>query len=127
MKPQRASAFADAVPLDGRGHSKPAMVLTLAVRDHLLREARRRFCIGISDRQAARQLHTALTRYQAGRWRRSRVDVTCPHQGEQIDALLWTILKVRDVIPSERSIRRILSFRGPPDTSGCAIATEQTT
>jgi len=97
---------------DGRGQRTPGTTLRLAVRDHLLREAARRFCVGMSDRQAARQLHTALTRYQTGRWRRSRVDVTCPHQAGRLDAALWLILKVRDHVPSERLIRLALSSPG---------------
>jgi hypothetical protein len=48
-----------------------------------------------------------LSRFRAGRWQRDRVEATCPprHRG-RIEAMLWTILKVRDVVPSEAAIRR---------------------
>ena len=39
MKLHRASAFADAVSLDGRGRRTPQTMLLLDERDHLLREA----------------------------------------------------------------------------------------
>jgi hypothetical protein len=53
MKPHRVSVFADAVPVDGRGHRSRQTALYLSERDHFLREAARRFCVGMSDRQAA--------------------------------------------------------------------------
>lgn len=109
MKPHRASAFADAVPLDGRGRRSPQTRLLLDERDRLLIEAAR-FYPGLSHREAARQIRIALLRYQTGRFRRSRLALTCPHQAGRLDAVLWMILKVRDAIPSERSIRRALSF-----------------
>lgn len=105
--------FADAVPLDGRGRRSPGTVLRLAVRDHLLREAARRFCVGMSDRAAAKMLHVALLRYRAGRWRRSCADATCPHDAGRIEGTLWMILRTRDYVPSVMTVRRALAFRDP--------------
>ena len=114
MKPQRASAFADAVPIDGRGHRSIKTLAALACRDHLLRKAAHRFCVGMSDRQAAATLHTKLSRYMECAWRRERTADLCPvrHRGT-ISEVLWMILKTRDVVPSEMTIRRAISFRDP--------------
>ena len=93
----------------GRGQRSPQTSLAVSERDALLREVARRYCTGMSDRAAAAMLHTALMRYQTGRWRRSRVDLTCPHDGERLEAMCWRVLKVRDHCPSERLIRQVLS------------------
>ena len=109
MKPHRASAFVDAVPVDGRGHRLPSTTLRLAIRDYCLCEAARRFCVGMSDRAAARYLRQHLLRYQTCKWRRSRVLSASPpeHEG-RIEALLWMTLRMRDYCPSERLIREVL-------------------
>jgi hypothetical protein len=109
MRPLRHSAFADAAPLDGRGHRTPATLLVLDERDKFLVEAAR-FYPGTSDREIARQLRSALSRYREGRWRRDRSEALCPvrHAGT-ITAVLWMILKVRDHVPSERLIRMVLA------------------
>ena len=46
MKPVRASAFADAVPVDGRGRRTPLTLLHLSMRDHFLRTAAGIYCTG---------------------------------------------------------------------------------
>ncbi len=95
---------------DGRGHRSVALLAALADRDRLLCEAAARFCVGMSGREAARYLHSALARYRAGAWQRTRVEATCParHAG-RIDELLWAILKSRDATPSETLIRAALA------------------
>jgi hypothetical protein len=111
--PVRPSIFADAAPIDARGRRPPADVLARAVRDHLLRTAADRFCVGMSDRQAAMVLRTKLDRYRLGAWQRDRAaGAQCPdrHRGS-VTELLWTILKIRDAVPSDRSIRAALGAR----------------
>jgi hypothetical protein len=100
----------------GRGHRTPQTLLLIDERDALLRTAAARFCIGMSDREAARYLRTALLRYQTGAWRRERVETTCPprHAGK-LTAVLWTILKTRDHVPSSATIRRALAICEPED------------
>ena len=117
MKPVLAADLRHAVPLRGPGERTPQTLLLLDERDALLREAALRFCIGMSDRQAAKYLRSALLRYQTGRWRRDRSETLCPmqHRGK-LTELLWMILKTRDVLPSEPTIRRALgAIREPPD------------
>ena len=111
MRPHRASAFADATPVDGRGRRSPGDVLARAVRDHLLRIAADRFCAGMSDRAAAKHLHTKLSRYRAGAWRRDRSEALCParHRGT-VNELMWLVLKIRDAIPGDRMIRAALAL-----------------
>ena len=110
MKPVRAIAFVDAGPIDGRGKRSNQTLLRLSKRDHLLREAARRFCAGMSDRQAAALLHARLARYRAGAWRRDRSEALCPQRlAGRLDALMWMVLKVSDRLVSERLIRLVLS------------------
>ena len=77
---------------DGRGHRSPQTLQQISERDTLLREAAR-FYPGASDREVARRLRVALSRYQTGRWRRSRADLSCPHEAGRLDALCWHVLK----------------------------------
>jgi hypothetical protein len=111
MKPHRPSIFADAAPVDRRGQRSPADVLARTIRDHLLRTAADRFCTGMSDRQAAVVLLTKLLRYRVGAWRRDQKEEQCParHRGT-ITELLWTVLKVRDAVPADRTIRAALAL-----------------
>jgi hypothetical protein len=101
----RTSAFADAAPIDHRGHRTPQTQLLINERDKLLMEAAR-FFPGASDREIARRLRIALARYRDGRWRRDRSEATCPvqHQGKLMQTL-WCLLKTRDAIP--RTFRAI--------------------
>ena len=103
------------MPLDGRGRRSRQTELLISERNQLLVEAAK-FYPGASDRKSARQLHTALSRYRAGAWRRDREVFTCPvqHRGK-LTAVLWAILRTRDHVPSEMTIRRALAFRDPQD------------
>jgi hypothetical protein len=93
----------------GRGRRTPATLLALDERDRCLIEAACHFP-GFSDREIARRLRSLLLIYRQGAWRRDRVDALCPprHAG-RLEAVLWMLLKVRDAIPSERTIRAVLS------------------
>jgi hypothetical protein len=118
MRPLRSSAFADAAPVDGRGRRTPADVLGRTIRDHLLRTAADRFCVGMSDRQAATYLRSKLALYRECAWVRERSEDRCPdrHQGT-LKELLWTTLKIRDAIPGDRTIRAALALDFPLPTS----------
>jgi hypothetical protein len=99
---------------DLRGKRSDQTLQAIAARSALLREAARLHCAGMSDRQAAAHLHTALARYAAGRWRRSRVDAANPHAAGTLAASMWSILQARAHTPSTRSIRRTLAaIHGP--------------
>ena len=100
----------DMTPVDGRGQRPPADVLARTIRDHLLRTAADRFCVGMSARQSAAMLRSKLIQYREAGWRRDRVEVQCPdrHRGS-INELLWTILTIRDAIPGDRTIRTALA------------------
>jgi hypothetical protein len=94
---------------DGRGHRSPQTLLLIDERDGLLREAAR-FYPGASDREAARLIRAALSRYRDGRWRRDRSEATCPVQHrDKLVQTMWRVLKVRDAIPSDRTIRAVLA------------------
>jgi hypothetical protein len=99
-----------------RGRRKAADILGRTIRDHLLRLAASRYCVGMSDRQAASYLRTKLGRYAAGAWRRDRVEDRLPdrHLG-RIEATLWELLRIRDHVPSDKTIRNALAhdFRLP--------------
>jgi hypothetical protein len=109
------SAFDDAAPVDGRGHRTNETLLRLNERDRYLIEAAR-FYPDMSNRETARQLRIALSTYRAGRWRRDRSEATCPTQHQaKLTATLWAILKTKDALVSDRTIRRALATptRGP--------------
>jgi hypothetical protein len=105
-----------AVQIDGQSHSRtPQTQLLLDERTKLLIEAAK-FYPGASEREVARQLCAALSRYRGGRWQRDRSEATCPvqHQGKLV-ALLWMILKTADRLVSKTTIRRALASREPAD------------
>ncbi|SIN97223.1 hypothetical protein SAMN05443247_01096 [Bradyrhizobium erythrophlei] len=108
MRPHRPSVFADALPI-GAGHRTPQTMLLLDERDRYLREAAR-FFPGCTDREIARRLHIALSTYRGGRFRRDRKD-TCPIQYRgTLREQLYLLLRVRDRVPSEMTIRRALGY-----------------
>src|SRR6476469_647776 len=106
MKPVRTIELTHATPVDARGRRPPSDVLARTIRDYLLRTAAARFCVGMTHRPAAAFLRTKLVRYREGAWRRERIADVCParHRGT-INELLWTMLKIRDAIPCDRTIR----------------------
>jgi hypothetical protein len=94
--------------VDGRGRRTPQTLLLLDERDQFLRAAAAYFP-GLSHREIARRLHVALSRYRDGRWRRDRVENLCPPQhAGKLTAVLWMILRVKDYVPSEATIRRAI-------------------
>ena len=107
MKQHRPSAFVDAAPV---GHGRtPAVLLLIGERNDLIRSASK-FFPGCRDREIARQLHAALSRYRDGRWRRDSAEALCPPQHrDKLTEVLWMILKTRDRMPSERLIRLVLA------------------
>ena len=114
MRPMLATDWANAEPADRRGHRLPATMEAIATRNALLVEAANRHFAGMSARLAAAHLHIALTRYAAGRWRRSRADQVNPHATGTLAASLWSVLRARDHTPSTRSIWRTLAaIHGP--------------
>jgi len=110
VKPMRASdLMLHATPFErGPGHRTPQTMLLLDERDKLLVEASR-FFPGLSQREAARRLRSALSIYAGGRWERDRAEATCPPQyrGKLVHTM-WLILKTHDHVPSEMTIRRAL-------------------
>jgi hypothetical protein len=110
MMQVRAIDMTHATPVDGRGQRSPADVLARTIRDHLLRTAADRFYAGMKHRPAAAMLRTKLIQYRESGWRRDRVEVRCPdrHRGS-ISELFWQLLKVRDAIPGDRTIRAALA------------------
>jgi hypothetical protein len=110
MKQHRASIFDDALPVDGRGKRSNETLLRIDERDRYLIEAARLYP-GYRDREIARRLRTALSIYRGGRFDRDRACEVCPvqHRGK-LTEVLWMILKVRDHVPSEMTIRRALGY-----------------
>ena len=110
MRALRHGDLTNCAALDGRGRRSPTDILSRTARDYLLRLAAERHCQGLSDRQAAEMLRTKLARYALGAWRRDRAEDLCParHHG-RIEAVLWEVLRTRDMIPSSRTIRKALA------------------
>jgi hypothetical protein len=102
----------------GRGHRTVATLSLIAERDRLLVEAAAKFYSGLSGREAARHLRVALLRYREGAWRRTRAEAVCPARNlGRLEELLWRLLKVRDHVPSDRSVRTALA-RGEQASNG---------
>jgi hypothetical protein len=106
MRAHRAIAFADAVPVDSRGKRSNETLLRLDERDALLVEIARRFYPGVSHRETAHRLRRSWLLYRQGPWRRTSCLERCPHDPERLDAALWCLLKIKDYVPSEMTIRR---------------------
>ncbi|MET4624948.1 hypothetical protein AB7Z32_21355 [Bradyrhizobium sp. 482_C4_N1_1] len=108
MKPHRPSTFAGAFPV-GRGHPTPAAMLSRDERDRYLIAAADRYCIGLSDNEAADILVARLTRFRETAWRNDGPEALCPprHRGT-IREFFWMILKARDRLPGERLVREVL-------------------
>jgi hypothetical protein len=113
VRPVHATDLAHAAPL-GRGKRSNETRLRLDERAKLLREAAR-FFPGASDREVARRLHEALSRYGAGAWRRERACEVCPlRHRDKLAEMLWAIFKVYDHTPSEGTVRAALARKGNP-------------
>lgn len=99
----------------GRGKRLPETLASIELRNELLREARRRFFPYCPEREAAREIASALSRFQSSAWIRERCLEVCPerHRG-RLGELLWTLLHVRDHVPSFATIRNAISFKKYP-------------
>lgn len=117
MKPVLHTDLTHATAIDSRGHGRtPAVRLMVDERDHYLREAAA-FYPGLSDRETARQLRTALAAYRAGRWRRDRAETKCPSQYRgRLPEALWLLLRTLDAVPGDRTIRAALARSADPTT-----------
>jgi hypothetical protein len=95
---------------DRRGKRSDATRQAIDARNRLLIEAASRHFAGQSSRSAASALRGALVRYREGAWRRHRVEDQCPARlCGRIEGHCWMILRARDYVPSERTIRRALA------------------
>jgi hypothetical protein len=83
--------------------------LLISERDNLLAQAAK-FFPGCRHREIARRLRSALSTYRNGRWRRDRIEATCPpqHKGKLVQ-IMWMILKTIDAIPCDRTVRTALA------------------
>jgi hypothetical protein len=110
MKPVLTIELTNAVPVDGRGKRSNETLLRINERDRYLMEAARFYPNASGDREIARQLRTALLNYRNGRWRRDRAEALCPpqHKGKLVQTL-WCLLKTRDAIPGDRTVRAVLT------------------
>lgn len=101
----------EALGLKPQGGQRSAQtVAILAERDRLLREAAAEFFSGLLVTQQARELHRRWTRYEASGWRRERaLDVVPSSRLGTLEGRLWAILRLRDFVPCERTIRGALA------------------
>jgi hypothetical protein len=66
---------------------------------------------GASQASQARQLRIELANYYTGTWRHHRALEDCPAPAGSLREACWSILKNRDRLLSERTIRDLLSAR----------------
>lgn len=111
MKAVRCADLTGATPIsDRRGHRSPNTLLMLDERDAKLVATARRFFSGMSHRETAHRLRSRLLIYQSGRWRRTSAELRPPHDADSLDAALWCLLRIKDHVPSEMTIRRALAY-----------------
>jgi hypothetical protein len=93
-----------------RGQRSLETLLSLQRRNAALRAANRAFYADMSAQATAHELHRELVRYLLTAWQRDRLLDAAPsrHAG-RLREHLWLILRARDHVPSERTIRRILA------------------
>ena len=109
MKQVRTIELTHSVPVDGRGKRTRQTELLISGRNRYLVAARRFYPDDMSDREVARRLRSALSIYRGGRWERDRSELTCPPQYRgKLLQMMWLILKSRDAVPSEMTIRRTI-------------------
>jgi hypothetical protein len=113
MKQVQRIELAHAMPLDGRGRRSNETLLRIDERRALLVEIATRFYPGVKHRQIAHRLRRSWLLYQQARWRRTCIELRCPHDPERLDAALWCLLKIKDYVSSEMTIRRALAIRDP--------------
>jgi hypothetical protein len=89
----------------GLRRQRADMLAAIKARDYVLRDAAKNLPPSLTLAEAAGQLHRELSRYSASAWRRERLLDQCParHRWE------WQALRLRDAVPSTRSIRRVLA------------------
>lgn len=93
----------------GDGQRSAHTEANIEARDKLLRESAAEFFPGLLVTQQARGLHLRWTRYEASRWPHERtLDAVPPHRIATLEGRFWAILKKRDTVPAERTIRAIL-------------------
>ena len=109
MKLVRTADLTNAVAVDGRGRRTPQTMLLIDKRDALLIEIARRFYPGLLHRETAHRLRQRWLIFRSGPWRRTWTELRGPHDPERLDAALWSLLRMRDAIPSERLIRIVLA------------------
>jgi hypothetical protein len=100
----------------GRGRRLPRTMLLISERNAPLLAASRFYPVSLLARSPGNYV-LALSRYRDGRWRRDRSELTCPmqHRGK-LTEVLNLLLRVRDAIPSQRTIRAVLRDSSPART-----------
>lgn len=90
----------------------PQFMAALDERDRLLREAARDFLPDLLEAHQARELHRRWTLYEASGWRRGErsLPVAPAHGVGTLEGRLWAVLRLRDNVLGERTIRRTLAM-----------------
>jgi hypothetical protein len=85
------------------------MLAAIKARDCILRDATA-MLPRLPLIEAANRIHIAMVRYRESTWRHERHLDECPrrHRGT-LREMAWQALRLRDHVPSPRSIRRILA------------------
>lgn len=95
--------------LERRGRRTAATVHAIASRGYLLRLAARSFFPGMSERQQAETLEKIIRRYACGRWRRDRIELSCPETIKgTVHEVAFCILRQQDRVPGFSTIKNAL-------------------
>ena len=94
----------------GPGQRKAATIASIASRDELLRAAAAEFFPDLRPAEQARDMHQHWRRYVAAGWPRERALEEPPERRRgTIEGALWRVMKTRDHLLAERSLRLILA------------------
>ena len=92
------------------GQRRPTTRERLVERDALLVAAATRFWPSRNPSEQARELHRAMSRYEAAGWRREQHRATCPEmRAGTVEAVAFEYLAAGNGVISTRRIRSILA------------------
>jgi hypothetical protein len=88
--------------------------LLLMLRDEKVRFIAQRFFPCQSWNACGIDMHEHLQRYASSAWQmREHAAEQCPRRPDTIEAAFWDLLKLRNAVPSARTIRDILAAERP--------------
>jgi hypothetical protein len=90
----------------------------ITARTDLLLRMKETFWHAVSNREAALQMSSRISRFRAGRWRDTRALDTCPFPAGSLNGALWALMRVCDRDMGAETIRHALGSQPVGKKSG---------